>query len=62
MKIRTFRSVRFHNDFEINFIGKVWNFRFGRSQISLWKNSQSIFSWFKKIKDSKAWHDPIGHF
>lgn len=61
MKIKTFRSVRFKNDWEFNLIGRIWNLRIGRSQISLWKNSKSIFSWFKKYKGG-AWHDPLGHF
>lgn len=61
MKIKTFRSVRFKNDWEFNLIGRVWNLRIGRSQLSLWKNSQSIFSWFRKVK-GKAFQDPIGHF
>lgn len=45
MQIKTFSSVRFPGDWEINFIGNVWNFRIGRSQIALWKNYEPIFNW-----------------
>lgn len=58
MKIKTFRSVRFQNDWEINFIGKVWNLRIGRSQVSLWRNYRSLFSYFRPHAGG-AWHDPV---
>lgn len=47
MKIRFFKSVRFYNDWELNFIGKVWNLRIGRSQVALWKFDRPILQWLK---------------
>lgn len=57
-KFRFFRSVRFHNDWEMNLVGKVWNFRIGRSQLALWRNYQPIFNFFRDHKGG-AWHDPV---
>ncbi len=37
-------SIRlFHNPFELNFIGQVWNLRIGRKQFALWRNYNPIF-------------------
>ena len=45
MEVRFFSNVRFPGDWELNFIGRVWNFRLGRSQIALWRNFVPLFSW-----------------
>lgn len=58
MKVRWFRSVRFTNDWELNFIGKVWNFRVGRTQLTLWRNYNPVFSFFRRHPGG-AWHDPV---
>lgn len=58
-KIRWFRSVRFHNDWELNIIGKVWNLRIGRSQFALWRNYQPLFSFYRDHNKRGAWHDPV---
>lgn len=36
MKIRYWQSVRYKNDWELNFIGKRWNLRIARHQIAFW--------------------------
>lgn len=48
MNIKYFKSVRFQGDWELNFIGEIWNLRIGRSQITLWKKDNIIWSWFSK--------------
>lgn len=58
MKARFFRSVRFKNDFELNFIGKVWSLRIGRSQFSLWRNYEPVFSFVRRWPGG-AWWDPV---
>lgn len=49
MKIRFFRSVRHKNDWELNFIGKVYNLRIARKQIAFWRNYEPVFSWFQEV-------------
>jgi len=44
MTLRFFKSVRFNGDWELNFIGKVFNLRIGRSQFALWRNYDPIFN------------------
>jgi hypothetical protein len=58
MKIKCFRSVRFHNDWEFNLIGKRWNLRIGRSQVALWRNYEPAFCFFRDHPGG-AWHDPV---
>jgi hypothetical protein len=58
VKIKWFRSVRFRNDWELNFIGKVWNFRIGRSQLALWRRNNPLFDFFRRYPGG-AWHDPV---
>lgn len=43
MKIKLFRAVRGPGDWELNFVGRIWNFRIGRSQLALWKNYEPLF-------------------
>ncbi|WP_154677750.1 hypothetical protein [Rhizobium tubonense] len=43
--IKFFRSVRFKNDWELNFIGKRYNLRIGRSQFAFWRDYNPIFNW-----------------
>lgn len=47
MQIKFFRSVRYRNDWELNFIGKVWNFRIARRQIAFWRNYKPLFNYFQ---------------
>lgn len=44
MSVRFFKSVRFAGDWELNFVGKVFNLRVGRSQLALWRNYNPIFN------------------
>lgn len=46
MQIKWFRNVRFKNDWELNFVGKVYNLRIGRSQVTFWKSNEVIFNLF----------------
>jgi hypothetical protein len=48
MKIKWFRSVRFQNDWELNFIGKVWNLRIARHQFALWRNYIALFNFCRQ--------------
>lgn len=43
MKIRTFKKG-YRNGWEINFIGKVYNFRVAKHQIGFWKNDNPIIN------------------
>lgn len=58
MRIKFFRSVRFEGDWELNFIGRVWAARIGRSQIALWRRCQPLFNRFRSYPGG-AWHDPV---
>lgn len=51
MRIKYFNNVRFKNDWEMNFVGKVWNLRIGRSQFALWKNFIAVFNFCKGNND-----------
>lgn len=44
MKVKWFRSVRYRNDWELNFVGKVWSLRIARNQIALWRNYVALFN------------------
>lgn len=57
-KVKYFSRVRFDGDWELNIIGKVWNFRIGRSQIALWRNYNPLFCFFRPHPGG-AWHDPV---
>lgn len=48
--LKFFRSVRFKNDWELNIVGHVWNFRIARRQIALWRNYQPVFQFFPNWK------------
>lgn len=48
MKIKWFRSVRYVNDWELNFVGKVWNLRIARNQIALWRNFVAVFNFCRQ--------------
>jgi hypothetical protein len=43
MKIRTFKNGC-KSGWEINFIGKVFNFRIAKYQLSVWKNYNPIIN------------------
>lgn len=47
MKVKFFNSVRFKGDWELNFIGKHYNLRVGRSQFALWKDYSPLFNFIK---------------
>lgn len=49
LTIRTFGSVRYPGDWEINVIGRVWNLRIGRSQVALWRNYTALFDWHRRL-------------
>lgn len=43
MKIRTFKHG-YKNGWEVNFIGKKYNFRIARFQVAFWKNYEPIIN------------------
>jgi len=43
MKIRTFKNG-YKNGWEINFIGKVFNFRIAKFQLAAWKKYNQIIN------------------
>lgn len=44
MKIKFFRHVGPDKDWELNFIGSVWNLRIGSAQFALWRNYEPVFN------------------
>lgn len=48
MKIKFFNSVRFHGDWELNFIGNKYNLRIGRSQFAFWKDYTPVWNFVVK--------------
>lgn len=44
MKIKFFNYTDNPKYWELNFIGKKYNFRIGSRQIAFWKNYQAIFN------------------
>ena len=43
LTLSAFRSVRFKNDWEVNFVGQKYNLRIGRSQFAFWINMVPVF-------------------
>lgn len=44
MKIKMYR---YPGEWELNFVGKVWNLRLGNIQCALWRNYRPVFSFVR---------------
>ncbi len=44
MKIKFFR-YGYRETWELNLVGRVWNFRIGGAQLALWRNFLPVFNW-----------------
>lgn len=53
MSIRFFRNVRFKNDLELNFVGRKYNLRIGRSQFAFWIDSEPVFDFQDVVATSR---------
>lgn len=59
MRIKFFRYVGPKKDWELNFIGKVWNFRIGSAQIALWRANIQLW-WLQDRIETFATADGQG--
>jgi hypothetical protein len=53
MKIIWFRSVRFKNDWELNFVGSVYNLRIARRQFAFWRNYKPLFNFIAPEEENQ---------